>query len=430
MYFGYAIAVNPAAAYQAQYQSMLMQNLQKEIGQLKAETLKDDYQRGYEALIRGDTEKAIRFWEKEANLGVTQASKALGDLFHFKTKELSKAVVYYGKAAEFGDLESAALILAAKYHLDKLELTDLYAQPSSVQDQPWAKYVQACLIAETSEIDEDSEIWDLLSDAIEAGIVQAITRCGVLMSNLGLVDEAREMFSLASDNGDNLALIELVKIELSRDRLLEATEAVIVWEAKYEWNNNFSYDICSLLRFMICLPRVSAGKSESVSKLVNSASRLWYGKKMFDTAWDLFEQEIVRPEHNFSTIPLRDLYVAVYQIEGKHSARVAEMALLMIVANYCGKDNVQKFLEFEWLHPILNDLMNLSAELFEVNATDLESLVSDEASERNAQMEFVVSLLDALYNEDWTAFRQTYSQGSKTPEAVRENVLNVIQALS
>jgi TPR repeat protein len=430
MYFGYAIAVNPAAAYQAQYQAMLMQSLQKEIGQLKAESLKDDYQRGYEALIRGDTEKAIRLWEKESNLGVTQASKALGDIFHFKTKELSKALVYYGKAAEFGDLESAALMLAAKYHLDKLELTDLYAQPSSVQDQPWAKYVQACLIAETSEIDEDSDIWDLLTEAIEAGIVQAITRCGILMSNLGLIEEALEMFLLASDNGDNLALVELIKIELSRDRLLEATEAVIIWEAKYEWDNNYSYDICSLLRFMNYIPKVSAGKSETVSKLVNSASRLWYGKKMFDTAWDLFEQEIVRPQHNLSSIQLKDLYIAAYQIEGKQSARVAEMTLLMIVANYCGTDAVEKFLKFEWLHPILNDLLNLTSELFESNEADLETVQSNETSERVVQMKFVESLLDALYSEDWNAFRNTYRNGAKTPEAVRESAQNVIQALS
>lgn len=430
MYFGYAIAVNPAAAYQAEYQSMLMQNLKKEIGELKAEAFKDDYQRGYEALIRGETEKAIRFWEKESNLGVTQASKALGDLFHFKTKELSKAVVYYGKAAEMGDLEAAALILAAKYHLDKLELSDLLVQPNSVQEQPWAKYVKACLISETSEIDEDSEIWDLFNDAIEVGIVQAVTRCGNLMSKLGLIDEAHEMFSLASDNGDNSALIELIKIELSRGSLLEATEAIIAWEGKYEWDSNSRYDICSLLRFMHFIPKASAGKSESVSKFVNSASRFWSGNKIFDTAWDVFEQEIVRPQHNFASVQLRDLYIAAYQFEGKYSARVAEMSLLMIVANYCATDSVEKFIKFEWLHPLLDDLLNLTSELYESNEVDLESLSSDERGERAVQMKFVFDLLDALYKVDWNAFRSTYGDGSTSPDGVKENVQNVLQAIS
>jgi hypothetical protein len=430
MYFGYAIAVNPAAAYQAQYQSMLMQNLQKEIGALKAESQKDDFQRGYEALIRGDTDKAIRFWEKEANLGVTQASKALGDLFHFKTKELTKAVVYYKKAAEFGDLEAAALILAAKYHLDKLELSELMAEPQSVQEQPWAKYVKASLISDTSEIDGDSEVWDLLGDAIEAGIVHAITKAANLVLELGDVERAHEMLSLASDHGDNGALVGLVKLELSRDRVIEATEALIAWEAKYDWDNDIRYDVCSLLRFMHFIPKATAGKAENASKLVNATYRFWGGSKLFDTSWDLFEQEILRPQHNNASIPLSDVYVAAYQFEGKKSAKLAEMSLLILAEKYCEKDVVEDFLKFEWLHPILNDLFNLVAELYESNPSDLESMDGEELAQRRALVKFVDDLLSALHSQDWTPFKRTYKNISQTSESLRDNVQNVLESIS
>jgi hypothetical protein len=430
MYFGYAIAVNPAAAYQAQYQAMLMKNLQKEIGALKAESLKDDYQRGYEALIRGDTERAIRFWEKESNLGVTQASKALGDLFHFKTKELAKAINYYDKAAQMGDLESSALIIAAKYHLDSFELSELSELPIAVQEQPWVKYVKACLMTQTSEIDEDSEVWDLLGDAIEAGIVQAVTMTGWVLKKLGQLEKAKEMFLVASSHGDNPALIELVKIELNQNGLPEATEAVFEWEGKYEWDEAYSYDICSILRFIHKLPRESGRTRENVKQAINVASLLWSGYKKIDTAWDVFEQEIVRPQHNYASIPLSDLYVQAYQFEGKHSAKVAETSLLMIIESYCSKDTVDHFLNFAWLHPILNYLLDLTSVLYDSNAGDLESLTSEELAERSAQLKFVRDLLHALHSQDWKSFKSTYKNLTETPDAVSESLKHVLYAIS
>jgi len=429
MYFGYAIAINPAAAYRAQYQAMLMQSLQKEIGQLKAESLKDDYQRGYEALIRGDTDKAIRLWEKESNLGVTQASKALGDIFHFKTKELPKALVYYGKAAEFGDLESAALMLAAKYHLDKLELTDLYAQPSSVQDQPWAKYVKASLIAETSEIDGDSEIWDLLGDAIEAGIVQALTVAGVVLQGMGEIQKAQEMFRSASDHGDNFALIKLIQNELVQEGLLKATESIIAWEEKFEWDHKYSYSVCSILRFMYYIPKTSAGKSENVRQAMNVATQIWSGYKKFDTPWDVFEREISRSQHNDESVPFRDVYISAYQLEGKHSAKVSELSFILIIDSLCSPDNVKQFLNTQSILPRLKDLRDFVRKMHETNPGDLETLTDLELEMHSNFLSFADCLLDALNREDWNSFRKSYGADSNIPEVLQDMVGSVLSAI-
>ncbi len=216
MYYGYAVAINPAAGYAAQYQASLLKELEKKLGALQREAQKDDYERAHEALIKGDIEKAIRYLEKESHLGVSRAAKDLGDLYHFKLKDLPKALMFYKKANELGDIESGALVYVAKYHLDKLTKSELPAENDRLFENPWLKYVLACIESDellklgSESIPDWQGILNRLEEISGAEIPHAQTRAGQIYKTIGDTRSAEDSFRAAASQGHCPAISLLV----------------------------------------------------------------------------------------------------------------------------------------------------------------------------------------------------------------------------
>lgn len=306
MYYGYAVAINPAAGYAAQYQASLLKELEKKLGAMQREALKDDYERAHEALIKGDTEKAIRYLERESHLGVSKAAKDLGDLYHFKLKDLPKALMFYKKACELGDIESGALVYVAKYHLDKLTKNELPPENDSLFENPWLKYVLACI--ESDELlklgSESTQDWQRTLNRLEEisgeEIPHAQTRAGHIYKLIGATKSAEDSFRAAAGQGYCPAIGNLVNLKIENGAIEEAAEEIINWENKFAWDAEVNYDIMTFLRIFYLMPVNSSGKAEKTKQAINIANLLWSGNRAFVTEWDAYAIEISRTEHGQS----------------------------------------------------------------------------------------------------------------------------------
>lgn len=312
--FGYLVSVNPTAAYVDQYNAILLDQMQSKIDRLEEEASLDDFEKGYRALIEGDTKKAIRLWEKEAQLGVVEAQIALGDLYHHRLKNLQKAISHYEKAYQSGETKAGALIYAAKLNLGKLQKQDLEEATNDVKDEPWFKYVEAVLelrLTSYLELSIDSnndleELFEKLEDAIDGGVLPA----GTLLAKLyateffflmylngqsGDSDTTQEYFvdlaRVCAENGEvDAAEIYLLWL-LFRGELLEAKSFIATFESQFEWPSEKNYECFGLVKSILLLPiqeKSVAKKIFGTTKSLTSA----LGSGMLDTItsdWESFE---------------------------------------------------------------------------------------------------------------------------------------------
>jgi tetratricopeptide (TPR) repeat protein len=314
MYYGYALSVNPAQAYAATYLSMMQEQLSKQVKRIEIESQKDDYERGYDALLKGDIEKAIRCWEKESLQGVTQASKALGDLYHFRLKKLDKALHFYHKALDAGDYESGALAIAAKLHLGDLSENELQNVDPKVQIEPWFKYVQASLastpIARLEDY-SDEELDNLLTglhDAVDYGVPFAAHLMGDLLSYVEH-ERAIEYWELAASMGIQVSVQRILVHLCQQGQVNEAAEFIIKWESQFEWDLETAYLFITPLRIYFYLPGEKRGSVKVLDGFIAGLSRInsvtdeLFGSTSHNglrppiNDWDLFQEEIRRKEH-------------------------------------------------------------------------------------------------------------------------------------
>ena len=317
MYYGYALSINPAQAYAATHASMMQEQLSKQIKRIEIESQKDDYERGYDALLKGDIEKAIRCWEKESLQGVTQASKALGDLYHFRLKKLDKAVHFYHKALDAGDYESGALAIAAKLHLGDLSENELQNVDPKVQTEPWFKYVEASLastpIARLEDY-SDEELDNLLGglhDAVDYGVPFAAHLMGDLLSYVEN-ERAIEYWELAASMGIQVSVQRVLVHLCNQGQIDKAAEFILNWEGQFEWDLETSYLFITPLRINLFIPDEKRGTVKVLNGLMAGLSRInavtddlfgstsHSGLRPSINDWDLYQEEIRRKEHGQS----------------------------------------------------------------------------------------------------------------------------------
>jgi hypothetical protein len=317
MYYGYALSINPAQAYAATHASMMQEQLSKQIKRIEIESQKDDYERGYDALLKGDIEKAIRCWEKESLQGVTQASKALGDLYHFRLKKLDKAVHFYHKALDAGDYESGALAIAAKLHLGDLSENDLQNVDPKVQTEPWFKYVEASLASTPMarlEDYSDDELDNLLTglhDAVDYGVPFAAHLMGDLLSYVEN-ERAIEYWELAASMGIQVSVQRVLVHLCNQGQIDKAAEFILNWEGQFEWDLETSYLFITPLRINLFIPDEKRGTVKVLNGLMAGLSRInavtddlfgstsHSGLRPSINDWDLYQEEIRRKEHGQS----------------------------------------------------------------------------------------------------------------------------------
>ena len=317
MYYGYALSINPAQAYAATYASMMQEQLSKQIKRIEIESQKDDYERGYDALLKGDIEKAIRCWEKESLQGVSQASKALGDLYHFRLKKLDKAVHFYHKALDGGDYESGALAIAAKLHLGDLSENELQSVDPKVQIEPWFKYVEASLastpIARLEDY-SDEELDNLLTglhDAVDYGVPFAAHLMGDLLSYVEH-ERAVEYWELAASMGIQVSVQRVLVHLCNQGQISEAAEFIVNWERQFEWDLETDYLFVTPLRIYFFIPGEKRGSAKVLDGFMAGLSRInavtedllgsasHAGSRSPMNQWDLYQEEIRRKEHGQS----------------------------------------------------------------------------------------------------------------------------------
>lgn len=322
MYYGYAIAVNPAAAYASQYQAYLLQELNKQIGEIRLEAQKDDFQRAHECLIKGDFEKAIRYFEKEAHLGVSQAAKALGDLYHFKIPDLEKSIFFYKRAFELGDLESSILIDVAKYHLGQISANDINNDNQYISS-PWQIYLKSSLNFESwkNSPNQKNDSLEKILEEINSIDIEEFPHLQLLTAEILLkknqVDRAEQMLIRSANQGFQQAITRLTQIKIDQDKISEAAVDLIGWESKFNWNKVEPYSLNSLLRVFLFMPSSPAGKSDLTKQIANLASMMWAGGKIFRTAWDVYETEISRSEHGLKGGTWGPILLEDYRESGK-----------------------------------------------------------------------------------------------------------------
>jgi hypothetical protein len=314
MYYGYALSINPAQAYAATHASMMQEQLSKQIKRIEIESQKDDYERGYDALLKGDIEKAIRCWEKESLQGVTQASKALGDLYHFKLKKLDKALHFYEKALNSGDYESGALAIAAKLHLGEISESDLRNADAKIQSEPWFKYVKTSLaLTPITRFEDysDEELIKLLEDldeAVDYGVPFAAHLLGDLL-NYADDERALSAWELAASMGIQVSVQRVLVHLCQQGQVDEAAEFIIKWESQFEWDLETAYLFITPLRIYFYLPGEKRGSVKVLDGFIAGLSRInsvtdeLFGSTSHNglrppiNDWDLFQEEIRRKEH-------------------------------------------------------------------------------------------------------------------------------------
>jgi hypothetical protein len=317
MYYGYALSINPAQAYAATHASMMQEQLSKQIKRIEIESQKDDFERGYDALLKGDIEKAIRCWEKESLQGVTQASKALGDLYHFRLKKLDKAVHFYHKALDAGDHESGALAIAAKLHLGDLSEDELQNVDPKVQTEPWFKYVEAALastpIARLEDY-SDEELDNLLGglhDAVDYGVPFAAHLMGEILSYVE-DERAIEYWELAASMGIQVSVQRIHLHLTNQGQIQEAAQFIVEWENQFQWDLETTYLYITPLRLYFYFPSEKRGSVKVLNGFMAGLSRInsvtdeLFGSTSHNglrppiNDWDLFQEEIRRDEHGQS----------------------------------------------------------------------------------------------------------------------------------
>lgn len=326
--FGYLVSSNPAAGYVSQYNSILLNQLQQKIRQLEHEASMDDFEKGYEAVLEGDIKKAIRLWEKEAQTGVVEAHVALGDLYHYRLKNLQKATFHYQKAYKSGETKAGALILAAKLSLGKLNERDLEDTPQDIKDEPWFKYVKVSLsLKKTTYIDlllddEDSKKSQEITSELVAAINGGVLPAGTLFSKLfsiysylslylnrepALTSDSGEYFlevvQHCAENGDSYAAEIYLLWLLVNKKYPDAMNLIDTFDSQFEWPENRSYDVFGLCKGLLTLPnhdKSATKKLFGVTKSISSA----FGSSVFDSftsdweKWERFKRryEILQPK--------------------------------------------------------------------------------------------------------------------------------------
>lgn len=315
--FGYLVSTNPAAGYASQYNAVLLNQLQQKINQLQEDALMDDFERGYEALLEGDTKKAIRLWEKEAQLGVIEAHVALGDLYQHRMKNLQKATFHYQKAYESGETKAGALILAAKLSLGKIDKVDLEKAPQDVKEEPWFKYIKVSLALRESTWtdlifnDENGEKTEEILEELMAAIDGGVLPAGTLFSRLYCIDvffslyvkgesgvskEAENYFleivQSCAENGDpHAAEIYLLWLVVN-ENYIEAKNFIKRFDSQFEWPEERSYDVFGLCKGLLLLPI----QEKSVTKMLFSLTKNVYSSfgsgalDSFTSDWEQWEQ--------------------------------------------------------------------------------------------------------------------------------------------
>lgn len=309
--FGYLVSVNPAAGYANQYYASLINQMQSKIDSLEDEASMDDFEKGYHALLEGDTNKAIRLWEKEAQAGVTEAHVALGDLYHHRLKNLSKALTHYEKAYKLGETKAGALIYAAKLNLGKLEKKDLDSAQDDIKSEPWFKYVYAVL--KLREIDflgaeegSTTEIIEALDDAIDGGVLPASTLLCKLMTIetvLVLYSEAKTVITedqikyIIEQLDECISMGEASALEIYLLWLLwnfhldGARNAIDNFLSQFEWPEDKSFNSIALCKAFLSLPSREKSVSKKLFGVTKSITSV-LGSGALDqitTDWERFE---------------------------------------------------------------------------------------------------------------------------------------------
>ena len=318
--FGYLVSVNPAAGYANQYNAILINEMQKKIKHLEKANSMDDYEKGYVALMEGDTKKAIRLWEKEAQLGVSEAQIALGDLYHHRLKDLDKAVKHYGLAYELGETKAGALVFAAKLSLGKLESKDLESASQDIRDEPWYKYVEVSLALKqsgyTSFILDDELIdknLDKLLLAIKGGVLPAIT-LAITISTMGSflnlyqnsqelhqpLEELNEMLEIATENGEILAAELYILWLLSTGSYTNLINFARKFESQFELPDDKSREILGLTLAVLLLPLQEKSLAKKLFGGTKSVS-VGLGSSLLDSFssdWEIYEEFLKKLIHS------------------------------------------------------------------------------------------------------------------------------------
>jgi len=310
--FDYLVSFNPSSVYAGQYSSTLLNEMQKKIDRMQAEASMDDFERGYRALLQGDTNKAIRLWEKEAQVGVIEAHLALGDLYLHKLENLQKSIFHFEKAYQSGETKAGALVLFAKLRLGRLNKDEIDSVSQDIKDEPWFKFVKASYMVMDNNYldffgdDKGEEIRDLAIEAVEGGVLPA----GTLISRFIWIEFLFGMYAFgrnildAEDEKNSLNLVELCadKGEAAAAELLlfwklfsrntsEPIQVIGNFEQKFEWPEKKNYEVFGIAKAILLLPLREKSRSKkflSATKMVTSA----LGSDALDslsTDWERFE---------------------------------------------------------------------------------------------------------------------------------------------
>lgn len=334
--FGYLVSANPAAGYASQYNASLLGQLKEKIDNLEQEASMDDFERGYQALLEGETKKAIRLWEKEAQSGVVQAHIALGDLYHHRLKNLQKATFHYQKAYESGETKAGALIFAAKLNLGGLDKNQLESATPDILEEPWFKYVKVAFLFKGSSYLEllsndglTKELFTDLNAAIQGGVLPA----GTLFCRLYVVEHLisiyfkgeieidkdaeeyfRELALVCSDNGDTTAVEIYLFWLLFMGEYTEAKNFISSFDSQFQWPEEKDYDVVGLAKAFLFLPLQEKSTSKKLfgatksltsafgSNILDSFSSDWEVFEVFKRQVQLLENQSERINEFFSTL--------------------------------------------------------------------------------------------------------------------------------